>query len=117
MPPGRTRAARKIPAATASTRPPQLAGPHAGKNPATRPGHPAGRTDELVTLAHTTVPTRDHSEIGKPAAPARHRSALPQPQAIPGCRPPYRRAELADLGGTTELTEIEISRAYSALYG
>ena len=64
MLPGRTRVARK------SLRhrlhpPPQLAGPHPGKNPAARPGHPATRTDELVTLAHTTVPTRDHSEIGK----------------------------------------------------
>jgi len=42
-----------------------MAGPHAGKNPAARPGHPATHTDELVTLAHTTVPRRDHNEIGK----------------------------------------------------
>ena len=65
MPPGRTRAARNIPAATACTHHHSWPGRTPGKNPAARPGHPATRTDELVTLAHTTVPTRDHSEIGK----------------------------------------------------
>jgi WD40 repeat protein len=41
----------------------------------------ATRTDELVTLADTTVPTRDHSEIGKSVTSARHHPRCRNPKA------------------------------------
>jgi integrase len=58
------------------------------------PGHPATRTDELVPLAHTTVPTRITARQARQSPLLDTAPRCRNPQAIPGCRAPDRRAEL-----------------------
>jgi hypothetical protein len=95
----------------------------------TSPARPPGRnwspcwTGSPTTARPTPPPTttsHSHHRSGPSPRPCFSRSPAPTGHPCWANRDPYAellgfgRAELADRGGTTEPTEIEISRAYSA---